>query len=222
MSREKFLAWPGRAVAVYAYGVLTPQLTLAFFAIYGGADLLTELHDYRVNLHMDWELQVPLVPSMMLFYTSLYPACVLLPLAIRTRPELWAVVWVLVAMTAVGGVVFLACPGRAAWATPTDVQLGDWRVLYRTVDTINLRHNYCPSLHVAWAVVIAEVTSRRHGTLARILTGCWAAGVAISTMLTHQHYLVDVVTGLVLGLVGSRWLYVGLLDRRAGLARTSS
>ena len=136
---------------------------------------------------------MPLVPSMMLFYTSLYPACVLLPLAIRTRPELWAVVWVLVAMTAVGGVVFLACPGRAAWATPTDVQLGDWRVLYRTVDTINLRHNYCPSLHVAWAVVIAEVTSRRHGTLARILTGCWAwweaAGCMFVCSIAGQDWL---------------------------------
>ena len=211
MSRERFLAWPGRDVAVYAYGVLTPLLTVAFFAIYGGADFVTGLHDYRVRLHMDWELQLSLVPSMILLYTSLYPACVLLPLMIRTRSELRAAAWTLVAVTAVGGVVFLACPGQAAWTTPTDAQLGPWRMLYRMADTINLRHNYCPSLHVAWVVVIAEMAGRRGGALARILTWVWVGGVAVSTMLTHQHYLIDVLSGAVLAVVGTRLVYPRLL-----------
>ncbi len=213
MSRERFLAWPGREIAVYAYGVLTPLLTVVFFAIYGGADLVTGLHDYRVRLHMDWEVQLPLVPSMILFYTSLYPACVLLPLMIRTRAELRAAVWTLIAVTAVGGVVFLVCPGQAAWVAPTDVELGPWRMLYRFADTINLRHNYCPSLHVAWAVVIAEMACRRGAVPARILTRCWVGGVAVSTMLTHQHYLVDVVMGLAVGLVGTRRLFSRLVAR---------
>ncbi len=207
MSQERFLAWPGREVAVYAYGVLTPLLTLAFFAIYGGADFVTGLHEYRVRLHMDWEVRVPLVPVMILFYTSLYPACVLLPLMIRTRRELSATAWTLVGVTAVGGVVFLVCPGQAAWTTPTDAQLGPWRMLYRMADTINLRHNYCPSLHVAWAVVIAELSCRRGRPVARVLMRCWAVGVAVSTMLTHQHYLVDVVTGAAVGFLGSRCLF---------------
>ena len=205
---------------MYAYGVLTPLLTVAFFAIYGGADFVTGLHDYRVRLHMDWEVQLPLVPSMILFYTSLYPACVLLPLMIRTRSELRAAAGTRVAVTAVGGVVFLACPGQAAWTTPTDAQLGPWRMLYRMADTINLRHNYCPSLHVAWVVVIAEMAGRRGGALARILTWCWVAGVAVSTMLTHQHYLVDVITGVAVGLVGTRCLFVRLVSRGTELDRS--
>ncbi len=219
MSRARFLAWPGREIAVYAYGVLTPLLTVVFFAIYGGADLVTGLHDYRVRLHMDWEVQLPLVPWTILFYTSLYPACVLLPLMIRTRPELRAAVWTLIAVTAVGGVVFLACPGQAAWPTPTDAQLGPWRMLYRFVDTINLRHNYCPSLHVAWVVVIAEMACRRGGVLAWIMTWAWVGGVAASTVLTHQHYLVDVVTGLAVGLVGTRCLFSRLVAQWAEMDR---
>ncbi len=213
MSREKFLAWPGREAAVYAYGVLAPLLTVVFFAVYGGADLMTGLHDYRVRLHMDWEVQLPLVPSMILFYMSLYPACVLLPLMIRTRCELYAAVWTLMAVTMAGGVVFLVCPGQVAWAAPTDVELGPWRRLYRFADTINLRHNYCPSLHVAWAVVIAELACRRGAVLARILIRCWVGGVAVSTMLTHQHYLADVVVGLAVGLVGTRCLFSRLVVR---------
>ena len=213
MSREKFLAWPGREAAVYAYGVLAPLLTVVFFAVYGGADLMTGLHDYRVRLHMDWEVQLPLVPSMILFYMSVYPACVLLPLMIRTRCELYAAVWTLMAVTMAGGVVFLVCPGQVAWAAPTDVELGPWRRLYRFADTINLRHNYCPSLHVAWAVVIAELACRRGAVLARILIRCWVGGVAVSTMLTHQHYLADVVVGLAVGLVGTRCLFSRLVVR---------
>ena len=213
MSRERFLDWPGREAAVYAYGVLTPLLTVIFFAVFGGADLMTGLHDYRVRLHMDWEVQLPLVPSMILFYTSLYPACVLLPLMIRSRCELHAAVWTLIAVTMAGGVVFLACPGQAAWAAPTDVELGPWRMLYRYADRINLRHNYCPSLHVAWAVVIAELACRRGAVLARILTRCWVGGVAVSPLLTHQHYLVDVVMGLAVGLVGTRCLFSRLVVR---------
>ncbi|HCK53233.1 MAG TPA: hypothetical protein DIC23_08460, partial [Planctomycetaceae bacterium] len=107
LSHERLLAWPGQKLAGFAYGVLTPLLTVIFFAIYGGADLVTGLHDYRVRLHMDWEVQLPLVPSMILFYMSLYPACVLLPLMIRTRCELYAAVWTLMAVTMAGGVVFL-------------------------------------------------------------------------------------------------------------------
>jgi len=211
LSRERLLVWPDRKLAGFAYGVLTPLLIVVFFAIYGGADLVTGLHDYRVRLHMDWEVQLPLVPSMIVFYASLYPACVLLPLMIRTRRELRAAAWTLITVTAAGGVVFLVCPGQEAWVAPTDAELGPWRMLYRLVDTINLRHNYCPSLHVAWAVVIAEMACRRGAVPARILARCWVGGIAVSTMLTHQHYLVDVVMGFAVGLVGTRRVFPWLL-----------
>lgn len=60
--------------------------------------------------------------------------------------------------------------------------------------------NLFPSLHVSMAFFCAGVLSLARPRY-RILVYAWAVAVALSTLLTRQHYLIDVAAGLALGLI---------------------
>jgi hypothetical protein len=66
--------------------------------------------------------------------------------------------------------------------------------LYRFADTVNLEYNMVPSLHVAFAVSCALSYSRISWPW---LWWSWAAAIALSTLLCHQHHLLDLVAGVV-------------------------
>src|SRR5262249_38304450 len=61
--------------------------TVWFGLVYGGADWLTHQHRYRVRLHTNVELAVPLVPAAVVGYMSLYPLFWIAPFVLRTGRE---------------------------------------------------------------------------------------------------------------------------------------
>src|SRR5690606_29904267 len=58
------------------------------------------------------------------------------------------------------------------------------------------------SYHCALAAVLWSAHPRR--LWGRMALGVWAAGVAVACILTRQHYVVDVVAGIALGLGAAR------------------
>jgi membrane-associated phospholipid phosphatase len=51
------------------------------------------------------------------------------------------------------------------------------------------------------------VYARRAGLPGKMLLWLWAGVIAASTLLLHQHYLLDVLTGAALGWAGARAVY---------------
>ena len=69
-------------------------------------------------------------------------------------------------------------------------------------------HNLLPSLHVGLTLVIVLTVWPHSKPLARWLIGLWALGLGASTLLTHQHHVLDVLAGALLGwLVGRARLH---------------
>ncbi len=68
---------------------------------------------------------------------------------------------------------------------------------------MNLEYNLIPSLHVALTVTCIGAYLPHATGWTRHLLPLWAFLVAVSTVLTHQHHVLDVVTGLLLGLAGA-------------------
>ena len=200
MKDEPFLAWPGWDHLRYA-ALLSLAATLWFLAVYGGADLLTARRDLRVPVHFSAELSIPFVPSMTVLYMSLYGLFVLAPFVLRTRRDLAAAVSAISAAIAASGVCFLLFPAELAFAPVRDEQLGAWAGLYRTADGLNLTYNLLPSLHVAFAVICAAVFSPRGPLPVKVALWLWVSLIAASTVLTHQHHILDVVTGWLLAVV---------------------
>ncbi len=89
--------------------------------------------------------------------------------------------------------------------------------LFRYLALVDRPYNQLPSLHVAYCVIFwAALRRRLRHRLARAALAGWLLLVALSTLFTYQHHLLDVPAGAALGLAAV-WL-VRPGAARAGVA----
>ena len=103
----------------------------------------------------------------------------------------------------IAAVIFILIPMQDGF---TEVEpTGAFANVFRFADFINLNHNHAPSLHVAFAVTTAYTfASYANEVITKIFIASFCALVVVSTVLTHQHHLVDVIAGFLLARVVSR------------------
>lgn len=205
-ARSALLAWPGWPHLAYATA-LGAANGLWFMLVFAGCDWITGLHAHRVRVHFDAELAIPFVAAMTAVYMSMYLAFAAGPFILRSRREVRALVATLAAIIAVAGVTFLLVPAQLAFAPVGEDALGSWAALYRIADDLNLTYNLVPSLHVALTVACVAAFAPHAGRAARAGLWTWAAAVAASTLLTHQHHAIDVAAGWALALAAHRFVY---------------
>jgi membrane-associated phospholipid phosphatase len=148
---------------------------------------------------------------MVLAYMSVYFGMLLAPFVLQKRRELDALAGALAAVILLAGIAFVLLPAELGFApvvqslaltsTGTEGLLG--RILL-LADVANLDYNLIPSLHVALLVTCLGAYFVHAGTGMRLVFAAWIALVSASTILTHQHHLIDVVAGLALGFLGAR------------------
>lgn len=212
MSRDRsFWHWPGWSQLGYALLLGSGEMLL-FLLFYGGANWVAEQHHWRVAIHCSADLSIPIVPWTIALYLSLNLLLWMAPFVLRTRAELKALTAALAAATLIAGPVFLLLPAQDAFPPLDPQQLGDWSTCFNVARTMAMQHNYLPSLHVAFTVIAASSYATQAQRLGRILLGTWSAAIVVSTLLTHQHYLLDVVTGLLLGWLAVSWIYRPMLQ----------
>jgi membrane-associated phospholipid phosphatase len=142
---------------------------------------------------------------------SIYALFLAAPFVIRQRNDFFALSMTLNLMVLVSGFCFLAIPAQLAFAPPKD--LGAFPGLFRFADRLNLTYNLVPSLHVALGVLCIAAFSAKAGNLGKVLLWLWAVAIALSTLLTHQHHVVDVVAGAALALLAYRFVYLKRFNR---------
>ena len=197
--REPFFAWPGWAHLRIAW--LQTVLVSAWFAfVFGGANWVNAQRAPRVRVHFDAELQIPLIPSFTLIYMSIYGLFLVAPFVLRTGREITNLAVAQTITITVAGIGFLLIPAKLAFPVATDSELGIWRGMFRLADRLNLDYNLVPSLHVALSVVCVELFVPHANLGGKILLRTWAVLIAASTVFTHQHHVVDAVTGFLLAL----------------------
>ena len=192
--------WPDRASvgAFLRYGTL---LCVLWIAVYGGASRLTGLHDYRVQLTTAADAMIPFIPEMSVVYLSLFPMLWLSPFVLHNAGQIKLFAKTLAWLFVLSGVGFILLPSNPNFSTP-DVR-GPILPIFEFADWVNLDYNYLPSLHVGMAVVCAYAYTQNWGSLSTVACffWAWASVIVLSTLLTHQHYVIDVVAGLLLGVL---------------------
>ena len=180
-------------------------IALWFGFVFIGADWLTAHRTGRVHIHIAAELRIPLVPGFLLVYISIYLLFLGVPFVLRTRREIGSLALAQFITILVAGVGFLLIPGTLAYGPPPD--LGGWAPLFHLADRLNLDYDLVPSLHVAMSVVCIEAFARHAGAGGRAALRSWGLAIAASTVLTHQHHLLDAVAGYALGIAvaGLTW-----------------
>ena len=215
----KFWHWPPPKQLAFAIGLGLAE-SAWFGVVYGGAACFSDRHNYRVALHTAADLAIPLVPATVLLYLSLNLLMWCAPFILHTRRELTAMTATLVIATLIGGVGFVCLPGADAFPEPSDADLGRWASVFHFARWLAMRHNYFPSLHVAFTTICVAIYCDRANTAGKLLLRGWGLAIVTSTLLTHQHYLADVASGLILGWAAVRWVYRPCLAR--GTAKISA
>ena len=152
-------------------------------------------------------------PLALPMYISLWVYVSLPPALLATRRELYGYGMVMAGTCLAGLIVFYF------WPTTVPVAHIDW-TQYPDMDflkSMDASGNACPSLHVATAVfsgIWLHYLLRRFGAPLWILivNFGWCIGIVYSTMATRQHVAVDVLAGLVLGVLPAYLSLRHLLD----------
>lgn len=219
---EPFLAWPGWPHLLYAWA-LSLANGIWFMFVFGGCDFITAHRQLRIPIHVAAELKIPFVPAMTAVYMTIYLLFLAGPFILRTRAEFRAVIATLATLIGMAGIGFLLVPAQLAFPPPREQDLGIWAGMFHLADQLNLTYNLVPSLHVGLSVACIAAFSTRSAGPGRIFLWTWAAGIAVSTLLTHQHHVIDVITGWALAVLCTRMVYCRLTGPRAqgDLGKTS-
>jgi membrane-associated phospholipid phosphatase len=150
--------------------------------------------------------RLPLVPVWSLVYGALYAFLILLPVFvvrgeqhIRRTVHAYLLIWI---TAYVFFVIYPTAAPRPASVTGTGFAVWGLRALYGA----DPPYNCFPSLHVAHSFVSAWTCHRVHRGLAHCAT-LVAALVALSTLFTKQHYVLDVVAGVMLAAI-AWWVFL--------------
>jgi membrane-associated phospholipid phosphatase len=140
---------------------------------------------------------LPLQPEWALVYGSLYLFLIVLPVFIvREQEQIRRTVLAYLTIWITAFVVFLAYPTMAS--RPAEV-IGKGFAVWclRFLYELDPPYNCFPSLHVAHSFVSALTCYRVHRRLGIAAMVC-ASLVGLSTLFTKQHYILDVIAGILL------------------------
>ena len=140
---------------------------------------------------------VPLQPTWALIYGALYLFLIVLPVFIvREREHLRRTVWAYLLVWIAAYACFLTYPTAA----PRPIQVvGEGFAFWglRSLYSADPPYNCFPSIHVAHSLVSALTCYRVHRGVGIAALLC-AVLVALSTLFTKQHYVLDVIAGAAL------------------------
>lgn len=145
-----------------------------------------------------WERRIPFLAWTIVPYQSIYLLYVTSPFLCRTRVELRTYVWRFLAAVVASAVVFLSYP--MGFGTPRPAPAGFFGPLYALQYALDQPFNQMPSLHVALLVVLNLSLRHALNQPARVGLGLWSALVAVATLTTWQHHVVDLLAGGLLGI----------------------
>jgi membrane-associated phospholipid phosphatase/rhodanese-related sulfurtransferase len=180
---------------------------LLFAVCYPASNYLGQLRQEQsavASVVMAWERALPFLPWMVVPYMTSGLLFALSFLLVRGRGELSALSRRAAFATIVACLIFAAFPLRFELTRPVvDAALPGW--LFAQLSLVDRPYNQLPSLHVAYCVIFwpALRTVARAAWQRAALAGLLLL-VAISTVFSYQHHVLDVLGGALLGILAIR------------------
>ena len=181
---------------------------IASYAVYPTANWLASLRDQRYDFITRWDAMIPLVPEFIFVYFSFFPFLVL-PLWLVQQPVLSALGKRQIAGTLICGLVFVLFPANLAFERVIP-DAEPYRSIFSAMFFVDKPHNLLPSLHIVYTALTCLAICQCQWGKGRVWlclgVVAWSAAICASTMLVHQHHVLDVVTALVL--VAFLWVLI--------------
>jgi membrane-associated phospholipid phosphatase len=174
-------------------------LSVMFLVAYGLTNWFTSMRsDTRVWMY-EWERFIPFVPVMIIPYLSIDAFFVVAPFLCTNRRELRTLSRRLALAIIIACLVFLAFPLRLGMERPP--AQGVLGAVFEWFRALDHPHNLFPSLHITLRTILAATFARHSRGLWRWLLAIWFSLVGVSTLLTYQHHVIDIVGGFALAAV---------------------
>lgn len=138
----------------------------------------------------------PLEPAWSMVYLSMFLAAFLPVFVVHQEELVRRVILAYLSVWLFAYAIFLVYPTVAPEHAVVTGE-GFSAVALRTLYAADKPYNCFPSLHVAQCFLASLICNRIHRGVG-LGTGLWASLVALSTLYTKQHYVVDVVGGILL------------------------
>lgn len=183
-----------RALAMNA--ALAAVFAAYFWIVYGACDILAAHAAWRYHVALPFERMIPFVPWAAAIYLTITPFLLIALFVVRTPERMLPLFATLCAEVTIAGVIFCIFPVELSF--PPHEVTGAAGVVYGLARTVALTYNCVPSLHVALALTAAWAFAQVGGRRWRLLVWSWAAAIAASTLLIHQHHLADLAAGAAL------------------------
>jgi len=190
-------------------------ITLFAALTYSATNELAHARGVTQCIALPGEMNLPFIGWLVVPYLAVDVMIALCALCATSHRQLRTLLRRVFWVFTIGNLIFLLWPLRCAF--PRTIP-DDWTgPLYQLLHFADRPYNQAPSLHIAEAIVFAPLYLTRfpHPAARAATLGVIALGSA-GTVLTYQHHVLDVVTGLILG-----WLVMKRVRERCPLSATN-
>ena len=188
-------SWASAALWATGMGAL-------FILVYGGTNWITSWRTDVGTLYLPWERRMPFVPILIIPYMSIDLFFIGSFFLCTSDRQLHALAKRVACAILLSGAGFLAFPLRFAFERPPVI--GHLGTIFGLLGAFDRPYNLVPSLHISLLTILRTVYSRRARGWLWAALEAWFLLVAVSTVLTYQHHVLDVVTGAVVGILAFR------------------
>lgn len=172
-------------------------IDVLFFTIYASVNWLTSQRTDLFDLYVQMELAIPLVPASIWVYASmLLLFCLPIFTISRERARREALAAILALFMA--AFIWLLFPARLGFER---IVPDGYELAYGTMFMLDHPHNLVPSLHIIFSSLAVLACCQNAPERIKFGLWLWFIAIAASTVLTHQHHLLDVITGLLVAIV---------------------
>ena len=170
-----------------------------FFLTYGACNWFTSLRSDVGVVVFAWEKQLPFVQEFMLPYMSidLFYAASLFLFRDRLLLDIHARRLLLATLVSCAG--FLLFPLRFSFEVPHATGFNGW--LQAVLLGFDKPFNQAPSLHISLLLVLWVTYATRLAGVWRMVLHAWFSLIGVSVLFVYQHHFIDVVTGVMAGIV---------------------
>jgi len=171
-------------------------LLLLFILFYYCVDNLVKTYDHKFLIFFEFEKEIPFVKQAFIpyFIVCLFP--LIIPFIVTNKSKFYLLILRIAVAVVIAGLIFLLIPTEIAYNTRNINKSSEY-----FIEMFTAKHNLLPSLHVCLTLIICKAIYREVGIIYKRIVIALLIVLPISTIFSHQHHILDLVSGYILSYI---------------------